>query len=448
MASRIARASVFALALSVRAVLIGGLAWGAIELVMRAHYYATALVLTGLATIVAVDLARSVTVADRMLKTFADGLAAGAVDRPARPNQAFGALNAAMDRAANTIESERSGRQGQIDSLEALLDTVSAALLVLSPDGAIDFANRGARALGVEVGHRLEKVPAIGAEAAARLLALAPGARDIVRLADGRQMLAAITSFTYPTGGRRRFVSLQSVSGDLDLVELKAWQDLVRILAHEMMNSLTPVVSLAESLDRMLRDRGGKGLTAAVAKEAAGAVQVIARRSESLMSFVDRYRRVAELPVPELGVVRLAELTANLGKLIEPMLKERGVAFSSQANPPDLTLRADAELLEQAVLNLLKNAVEAVDGVADPAIELAVRSAADGAVVVSVTDNGRGLPDDVDGLFVPFFTTKAGGSGIGLSIARQVALAHQGRAIAERGPSGGAVFSLVFPVGR
>ncbi len=127
------------------------------------------------------------------------------------------------------------------------------------------------------------------------------------------------------------------------------------------------------------------------------------------------------------------------------MLGARGVDYASEVDPLDLTLGADPELLEQAVLNLLKNAIEAVGEAERPMVRLSCRALAEGVVEIAVADNGRGLPDDWEGLFTPFFTTKAGGSGIGLSIARQVALAHQGQALARRREPEGAVFSLVFP---
>ena len=435
MASSAWRAWPFAAGVLARAGVVGVLGWGAAELVVRLHYYATAMLVLGLAALVSADLARRALAADRMLKIFADGLAAGTVERPARPVAAFGELGAAIDRAADSLDAERSERQRRIDTLEAMLDTVGVALFVLAPDGAIELSNRAARNLAREPATRFASLRAIGPEVAARLMALGPGARELLRLPDGRRMLAGAAAFSLPGGERRRLISLQGVSGELDPVEFKAWQDLVRILAHEMMNSLTPIVSLAESLEGLLHEQG----------EAAAAVQVIARRSQGLMSFVDRYRRVAELPSPERTTISLAELAAGLDRLMEPMLSERGIAYVSQVDPPDLVLFADPELLEQAMLNLLKNAVEAVEGSAAPAIQLSCRAIGDGLVAISVCDNGRGLPEDPEGLFVPFFTTKAGGSGIGLSIARQVALAHQGQALAERREPRGATFSLVFP---
>jgi nitrogen fixation/metabolism regulation signal transduction histidine kinase len=442
MASRIASLSAFALGVCVRAALIGGLLWGVVELVVRLHYYASALVLLGIAILIALDIARCASAADRMLTAFAQGLAAGAVERPARAPPAFDELTTAIRRAADAIDAERDARQRRIDALEAMLDTVNACLFVLGADDMILHANRAAQALAREPAARLSDIAAIGNEIGTQLGSLGPGVREIVRLEDGRRMLAASAAFVSPGGERRRLISLQSLSGDLDVVELRAWQDLSRVLAHEMMNSLTPIVSLAESLAELLQDE-----TSAPGSDAVAAVQVIARRSQGLMGFVDRYRRVAELPPPEYANVRLADLSSGLERLMAPIFRERGIDYYSEVTPPELIVHADGELLEQAVLNLLKNAVEAATDAGTPEIRLLCRTRPDGLVEISVLDNGRGLPDDPESLFVPFFTTKGEGSGIGLSIARQVALAHHGRAVAERREPCGAVFSLLIPSG-
>ncbi len=431
----------FAFGVAIRAVTIAALVWGAGDVAIRFHYYATALVLLAFAGLATANLASHARTADRILATFADGLAGGAIERPARMPAAFSDLGAAIDRAADRLDADRTDRQRRNDLLESMLDTVGAALFVIRPDGAIEQSNHAARLLAREAAARFTDIRVLGPDAVARVMALAPGGREILRLADGRRVLASVAGFALPGGQTRRLVSLQSVSGELAAVEVGAWQDLVRILAHEMMNSLTPIVSLAESLEDLLNDHPG------ASNETAAAVQVIARRSQGLMSFVDRYRKVAELPAPRRVAIHLSDLMAGLDQLFEPMLRARGVAYASEVRPQDLVLCADPEMLEQALVNLVKNAAEAVEGIAEPSVTIVFRHAEEGLVELMVSDNGRGLPDDLDRLFVPFFSTKTGGSGIGLNIARQVAIAHHGRALARRGAPRGAVFSLILPAG-
>jgi nitrogen fixation/metabolism regulation signal transduction histidine kinase len=322
-----------------------------------------------------------------------------------------------------------------VDRLNALIDTVGAALYVLDADGTIRFANRGAHQLTPASGVRLAAMPAIGAALGRRLEALAPGAREIGTLADGRSILVSVTAFQTSHGARLRLISLQAIVGELDAVELKVWQDLSRVLAHEMMNSLVPIVSMTESLQAMLAQPQPPD-RAAIAR----AVETIGRRSAGLMRFVDRYRRRAELPPPELQPVRLAEWAADLALLVGPGFAARAIRLETRIDPPDLMLEADPELLSQAVINLLKNASEALDGRSDGVVKLSCRRVETG-ITIAVEDNGVGLPDDGDSIFLPFYTTRAGNDGIGLAIARQVALAHRGTITVER-VDPGACFTL------
>jgi nitrogen fixation/metabolism regulation signal transduction histidine kinase len=427
----------FALGALARAAGIGALAFGALMAGER-HLWATALVLVLALLLVGFDLARSASAADRLIAQFVEGLTAEGNERPA-PQPGLRQAAAAIERAFDRLGAARAERQRRIDHLEALLDNVAAALLVLNDAGQVVSANRAARQNLGAIPGALAAVTAFPPATAVRLRSLPPGGREIVRLADGQALLAQTAAFT--TEGRRlTLVSLQRLAGELDAVELKAWQDLTRVLAHEMMNSLTPILSLSESLGARLKAKGAK--PADLADDAA----VIARRSERVMHFVERYRALAELPAPELESIRAADLAASLDKLMAPMMDAAGVDYASRVAPPRLSLSADRELIEQALINLLKNALEAVRGRQAPAVRLAIRQD-EAQLMLIVEDNGPGLPaEDPEAAFVPFFTTKEGGSGVGLTLARQIALAHGGRLEHAPRPGGGAVFRIWLPV--
>jgi nitrogen fixation/metabolism regulation signal transduction histidine kinase len=431
-------ARAFALGAGLRAAVIGGLVFLAL-LAFERHLWATVLVLVVATILVAFDLARSLAATDRTLALFVEGLTAEGFERPT-PQPGLPRLAAAIATALERLAAGRAERQRRIDHLEALADNVAAALLVVDADGRIVSANRAARqGLGAAPGP-LAAVAALPGPAALRLRTLPAGAREIVRLADGRAMLAQAAAFS--TGnGQLTLISLQSVSGELDAVELKAWQDLARVLAHEIMNSLTPICSLSETLQARLRAPDAEPA------EVAEALDVIARRSAGLMHFVERYRRLTDLPPPEITRLSAADLTARLDKLMAPMMAEAGVDYASVVTPPQLAFQADPELLEQALINLLKNALEASRGRPGAAVRLGVRFD-ESHVALIVEDNGPGLPaGDPEAVFVPFFSTKEGGSGVGLTLARQIALTHGGRLEAQARPGGGAAFRLVLPYG-
>jgi nitrogen fixation/metabolism regulation signal transduction histidine kinase len=339
----------------------------------------------------------------------------------------------AVDRAIARLAAEQKRAVQTQDHLQALLDTVSAALLIVAQDGHVAAGNRAARLLLRGEGPRLSNITTIGADAAQTVAQMMPGRPALVRLANGQQMFASAALFA-SGGENRRLVSLQAVAGELDTLQLKAWEDMSRVLAHEIMNSLTPIASLSESLSGLVRQEGAS-------RDVVEAMDTIARRSQGLAGFVARYRLVAELPEPKPQTIALQPLADDVKALMQARLD--GISYECRVETPSMI--ADPDLLGQAVINLLHNAVDAVAGRDRPAIMLAFAREED-AVVISVSDNGKGITAEFrEDIFVPFFTTKASGSGIGLSVVRQIALRHGGWVSADSNPAGGATFRLVLP---
>ena len=432
---RFSGAGAFAAGVAIRSGLIGVLVFAALAAVVLRHWYATALVILAMALLVALDVARSARSVDRTLAQFVDGLFAEGHERPT-PRPPAGRLADAIEQALHKLGETRAERQRRLDYLQALIDTVAASVLVIDEAGTVEFANRAARQRLGEAA-RIDQFQPLDAGAAQALMDAPAGAQLVVMLADGRRMLASVGGFA-ADGCRRRMIALQGLSSDLAAAEMESWRGLTRILSHEMMNSLTPICSLAEGLPMLLPAE----LSSSALAEA---VEVITRRSRGLMSFVDRYRRVADLPAPAAGAVAAGELVGRLRTLMAPLMAERRIAFETSIAPAGLTLRADLDLLEQAVINLLKNALEAAAGGDGACVRLSC-SREEGAVVITVTDNGPGLEHAAaEAAFTPFFTTKPGGSGIGLTLARQIALAHGGRLEHLPREPHGAVFRIVLP---
>ena len=417
----------FQFAVLTRAVLLSVLIVLVLRLLAATQYYATALVLIVCAALVVADLVRVVGHADRSTERFLESLSAGALEAPvAAPSDPAQRLSA-FDRARQHLQADRRTQRQDSDYRQTLLDTVPAALIVVNAEGAARMVNRAAyRLLG-------ESVPRLD-----QLAALPPGAQQIVRLTDDRQLLASVSQFTVPGGTAQRLICLQRLAGDLDAVEHKAWDDMARVLAHEMMNSLTPIASLSESLDALLR-AGGR------TEEVAVALETIRRRSLGLMRFVERYRKVAELPEPLLQPLLVKSVLEGVERLLAPALDQGRISFTSTVSPPELTVRADADLLEQALINLLRNAAEAVRDQSGARIEVSC-GVEPGLCFIEIADNGPGLTAAArEQIFVPFFTTKEGGSGIGLSLARRIALCHAGQVTVRANSPHGSVFRLSLP---
>jgi signal transduction histidine kinase len=244
-------------------------------------------------------------------------------------------------------------------------------------------------------------------------------------------------------GGTVRVVAVQPIQGELNAVEIAAQSDLIRVLTHEIMNSMTPVTSLARTAADLLKeiDRGGDPDFA----DARAAVETLARRADGVMHFVESYRQISRTPEVRRRVFEVAPWAEELKRLFrasEPCAK---VELALSVTPDTLTIDVDPDLMSQVLINLLRNAAEAAtDHAAEPAVSLSFSRIAGGRVQIEVSDNGAGVPESLrQDVFLPFFTTKAKGTGVGLSLARQVVLAHRGSIGLSESAAGGALFRII-----
>ena len=383
---------------------------------------ALALIAGAIAALAFVALVHAARQAERTMRELADQLAIAADDRPSALPSAFADLDAAIVRAVDAMRRREARHRAQAHGDDALLDTVPAALFLTDAAGGLLRTNRAARALAPAAPARFADHPAFAAADAAALLAGPPEAGRLLRLAGGRAAHASVGLFDLADGSRRRLIAVQPVAEKLGAVETDAWHRLSRVLAHEMMNSLSPVISLAESLAAL------DPAAPADRAHAAAAAATIARRAQHLMGFVERYRQCLAIPQPRPEPVDLATFGADMAVLAQEFDPRAMVRID--AGSADAIVAMDRELVEQALLNLLKNAVEAASERPQPVVTLGWDIAGD-MLCFTVEDNGSGLPAEAEDIFLPFYTTKPGGGGIGLTIARQIAIAHGGALTAE-----------------
>ncbi len=239
---------------------------------------------------------------------------------------------------------------------------------------------------------------------------------------------------------RYKLFTLHNISQELEEKELDSWQDLVRVLTHEIMNSITPISSLSETaLDIVDEYDGGDDEIVDDIKEALGTIR---SRSEGLMSYVKSFRGLVKLPKPNIEVFPVADLFDNVVKLLEPEFEEKDIKCHIEIIPEDLKIAADPALMEQVILNLLLNAKDAVRMEESPRIWLRAFTDKKAKMLIEVEDNGSGiLKDNLERIFIPFFTTKSTGSGIGLSLVRQIMRLHGGKIAADSEP-GRTLFKL------
>jgi signal transduction histidine kinase len=227
-------------------------------------------------------------------------------------------------------------------------------------------------------------------------------------------------------------------------VEIAAQSDLIRVLTHEIMNSITPVTSLAHTAVDLIAGVDCGDDPAIL--DARAAVETLARRADGVMSFVESYRQISRAPQVKPRSFAVLPWVRELETIFRASDAAAGIDFTTRVDPPGLTMEADPDLLCQVLINLLRNGAEAARANSGlPRLSLSAQFLATGEVQIDVADNGAGVPLGLrQDVFLPFFTTKAEGTGVGLSLARQVVLAHRGSIAVTDAPDGGALFRMVI----
>jgi nitrogen fixation/metabolism regulation signal transduction histidine kinase len=356
----------------------------------------------------------------------------------------FDVLGDALDAALKSLQARHVQASGEARYLSAIVDDSPSALLSVDKDGRIELLNKAARQLFARQPlTRREDLLALGAELAAAA-ELPPGTRKITRLMiDGIPHRAIFASAQVARlDGGVTILSILPVQSELGALEVAAQADLVRVLTHEIMNSLTPVTSLARTSAEMVASAEEKG---ADLGDVRVATETVARRAEGILRFVESYREFAQTPEVRRRSFLALPWAEELLRLALANADERHAGAALEVSPETLKISADPELLAQALLNLLRNAFRVTADVEKPIVVLAITRQPGSRFRVEVRDNGPGIPAERrEDVFLPFYTTHKGGSGVGLSFARQVALAHGGSISAGDSPEGGASIALMI----
>ena len=237
-----------------------------------------------------------------------------------------------------------------------------------------------------------------------------------------------------------KLIAFQNVNEALDETESKAWQKLLSVMTHEIMNSVAPISSLAETLKNRLASNDTDTL-----EDLELGIDTIKRRSEGLLKFAETYRNLNKITKLNVHKVYIRELFANLNQLMNPTFEQKNIDLEIIIKDTDLALEADQSLIEQVLINLIVNAIEAVKEQQEPKIILSAEQTLNKKIVLKVADNGPGIPEEVlDKIFIPFFSTKKNGSGIGLSLCKQIVMLHRGTIQVQSIENKGTVFSMQF----
>ncbi len=359
--------------------------------------------------------------------------------------ESFGDLSKQFNEVLDAFRQTRAEKEASLLFIQAVIQQLSAGLLVFDAGLRLLLSNPAAlNLLGVYRLHSLDDLPEDHAELRAFIAGL--GSRDKLLYQPSSDRQLAVQGLRINLRGRPVYlISLQNIYSELQRTELDAWRDLTRVLRHEIMNSITPIVSTVETMqDIVHHDLKDAGLPPHITADLSEALDIVASRSRGLMRFVEAYRSFSAIPALHKSQVPVKDLLQRIRQLSAPEMKAAGIACDVSVQPAGLSVQADEDLLSMVLLNLLKNAREALQTLPDGAIKrISLHAGKDkqGRPHITIEDNGPGIdPSLMEDIFIPFFSTKDNGSGIGLSISRQIVQLHGGHIEARSAPGQGACF--------
>lgn len=369
--------------------------------------------------------------------------------------KSFEDLNKAFNDVINEFKKNRAEKEEHYNYLQTVVQHVSIGIIAYRKDGKVDiFNNSVKKLLRINNLKNIQDLEVVKKELPELLLKMKAGDKTLVKLVCCDELLQLLV---YATEFRMRgeefiLISLQNINTELEEKEIESWQKLIRVLTHEIMNSITPISSLASTVKEMLfdveeEDCHLKELDLEDLESVSIALSTIQNRSQGLLNFVEIYRNLTRIPKPNFRYFPVSDVCRRAEMLMKPKMEMLGIQCTHNIFPEDLKITADPDLIDQVVINLLLNAMDAVKEkeVDNPRISIVASTNINGRITIDFSDNGYGIkPDILDKIFMPFFTSKKEGSGIGLSLSRQIMHLHKGTITVKSKPNEGSVFTLTF----
>jgi nitrogen fixation/metabolism regulation signal transduction histidine kinase len=356
----------------------------------------------------------------------------------------FKGLNEALEGMIREFKENRIELQVQAHYLETILDNVSTGILTFTDEGEVRTMNNAANdCLGIGPVRHLNELDLELPGFSSILKGMRTGdqlTRNLMK--GGRETQLSI----YHSQIRLKqetvhIVALNDITHQMEEQEILSWKKLIRVINHEIMNSMTPIITLAmairKKLDAQNTDKSSAPPKKVALQDAIQSASIIEERSSGLVQFIERYKKLTGLPPMKTQRFQAGELISKIEQLFQEEFQDQGIRFLLPSKC-HIELEADRHMLEQVLINLVRNSVDALQKTEKPEIELSCYREGDKHICLSVRDNGEGIPEDkLEQVFVPFFTTRETGSGIGLSLCRQIIRSHHGRTFIESVPGKG-----------
>jgi len=358
-------------------------------------------------------------------------------------------LHSEFNRIIRDFRKVRVQKEEQYLYLQTVVQHVGVALLTYDSDGVVELFNSTFRHL-FKIPHirNIKRLGLINADLVKCLEGIKAGEKHQVKVMfEGELMLLSIHATEFSRHGKRyKLVSIQDIRAELEEKELEAWQNLIRVLTHEIRNSITPITSLAASTDYLLANvKEEKHEFDEELEDARLAISTICKRSKGLLRFVEAFRSLYKVPDPNFSRVSVSEMFIDLQTFFDVKFNEKNIETKFLCHPAALEIIADRDLIEQVMINLLTNSIQAINGKEEGHIYVKGLIDRRGRPSIIINDNGSGISEEtMEKIFVPFFTTKSNGTGVGLSLSRQIMRLHKGTITVESTPDKSTSFVLSF----
>jgi two-component system, NtrC family, nitrogen regulation sensor histidine kinase NtrY len=367
-------------------------------------------------------------------------------------NTSLSSLYQSMNKVNNQIQQLKIENRQQEQYFGTMLEHLATGIITYNDKGFILHANTSAKnLLSIDVLTHLQQIERKDQKLYDTIKSMKPNERKLIAFTaeDGEIQLSLKATAFRTKENELVILSIQDIKNELDEKEIDSWMKLIRVLMHEIMNSITPITSLSESLSKIYSSEGKPVSPEQVnVKTIATTLQglnVIKEQGKGLMSFVESYRKLTRVPEPEKKFFRVSDLMSRVQVLYNSLENSDRTDLSVSMSDPDLEIYADQNLISQVLINLLKNALEANENNSSGKIRISASEGVKNHPEICVADNGPGIPEEnIDEIFVPFFTTRHNGSGIGLSLSKQIMKIHGGNLKVRSVPGKETVFCLSF----
>ena len=362
--------------------------------------------------------------------------------------ESFRNLNRMFNEVFDAFRKARAEKEEHWQYLKTVVQHVNVGLLSYDESGNVELINNTAkRYLRTPHLTNIRELAEMSPELYQTILHLAPGTKTLAKPSSDLHLSINATELRL-RGSQYKLVSMQNILSELQQQEIESWQNLTKVLRHEIMNSITPIASLAGTAidiiqEDVVRQNGSMTFDLEAYDDISMSLRTIENRSRGLVTFVDAYRNFTNIPRPEFQRVMVKDVVEEVVKLIRAGVADHRIALEVSLEPPNLIARMDAKLIEMVLINVLKNAAEVLNETEDPTITIDVHSDMEQRVFIDITDNGPGIePEALEKIFIPFYTTKSTGSGIGLSLSQRIMQMHQGNLLVRSKVGEGTTFTL------